>query len=173
MTKIGAFFGITTIVLVAVTVYLLFPQISLPKISLSPTASGAPAAVKSTGSSGYHSVFLSNGQVYFGRLSGFSGREPVLKEVYYLKVGTIPVATAKVDEKTGGEASISAAPAPATSAPATKSTFILARLSDEIHGPQDEMRFNKDQILYIEELRPDSKIVDAIKRSQEAEKVKK
>ena len=38
----------------------------------------------------------------------------------------------------------------------------LVKLGGELHGPVDEMKINRDQILLIEELRADSNLVKAI-----------
>lgn len=40
---------------------------------------------------------------------------------------------------------------------------ILVKLGDELHGPKDEMRINRDQVLLWENLKGDSKVTDAIK----------
>ena len=39
----------------------------------------------------------------------------------------------------------------------------LVKLGDELHGPADKMEINRDQILFIEDLKPNSQVVMAIK----------
>jgi hypothetical protein len=38
----------------------------------------------------YQAVLLDDNQVYYGKLSGFSGKHPVLTNVYYVKSGVDP-----------------------------------------------------------------------------------
>lgn len=93
--------------------------------------------------SGYSAVFLANDQVYFGKLSDANSQYPKLAEVYYLRVDR-----------------------PLQPPPATESAqpdVQLVKLGNELHGPLDEIKFNRDQILYIEDLKDDSRIVVAIR----------
>ena len=93
------------------------------------------------GSAGtYQAVFLDNNQVYFGKLSSERSQYPVLRDIYYLQAnrdGSTPVSVDDVN---------------------------LVKLGGELHGPVDEMRINRDQILLIEDLKNDSQVVDAINR---------
>ena len=82
----------------------------------------------------YQAVFLDNGQVYFGKLkTGNDFYE--LTDVFYLQAGS-----AGVDQ-----ASLS-----------------LLKLGNEAHGPEDKMQINKDHVLFIEDMKSDSKVVSAI-----------
>jgi hypothetical protein len=47
-------------------------------------------------------------------------------------------------------------------APAANPEINLVKLGGELHGPTDEMRINRDQILLVEDLRTDSNLVKAI-----------
>lgn len=90
---------------------------------------------------GYSAVFLVNSQVYFGKIIKNSKSEMVLNDVFYLQVNE------------QGE-----------SADATNPKgFTLVKLGQELHGPKDELFINKDQIVFYEFLREDSKIVESIK----------
>ncbi len=40
----------------------------------------------------------------------------------------------------------------------------LMSLDDEIHGPENSMRINKDQVLFIEKLKADSSVVASIEQ---------
>ena len=165
MNKTTILFALTTtLLLIVVALLIIKPKISLPNINLPSFGKVADKAIKA---SGYQAVFLSNGQVYFGKLTGFNSSEPVLKDVYYLKVGTaLEPGTAgkqgdvKVEGKTAKEATVAAVP---------RSSLTLVKLGEEIHGPSDEIKLNKDQILFVENLRDDSKVVDAIKKYQQAQ----
>lgn len=94
-------------------------------------------------STDYQAVFLANGQVYFGMFSdGLSG--PRLADIYYLRVQ-------RTIQPAGEEA---------------QPDIQLVKLGNEVHGPKDEMRLNRDQILFIEDLKEDGKVVKAIREFQ-------
>jgi hypothetical protein len=91
----------------------------------------------------YQAVFLTNDQVYFGKLSKADSQYPVLRDVYYLQVsqGLQPKGQ---------------------DAPSTN--INLVKLGGELHGPQDEMVINRNHILFYENLKSDSQIVTAIQQ---------
>lgn len=96
--------------------------------------------------SDYSAVFLTNGQVYFGKIEGISDREVTINDIYYLQVANQQVQpdTSKSDD--------------------TKQPDIsLVKLGNELHGPNDRMHINRDQVLFTESLKSDSKVVSAIK----------
>lgn len=97
---------------------------------------------KGPSSAGWQAVFLSNGQVYFGKVASKSGDILTLREVYYLQVSE-PIQ-----------------PTPEGSQP--QQNLSLVKLGNELHGPKDEMRINRDHILFTEDLKSDSRVVDAI-----------
>lgn len=86
-------------------------------------------------------VFLTNGQAYFGHLYSGPGDYAILRDVYYVLAQQLQSQDPKA-------------------APATQ--LSLQRLGGEVHGPRGEMRISKQQILFVEELRPDSPLVQAI-----------
>lgn len=90
----------------------------------------------------YSAVFLSNGQVYFGHIVKNGELEMVLEDVYYLK----SPAQGAEQGQTAQQASLE-----------------LVKLGGEIHGPTNELRVNRTQILFYEKLRDDSQVVEAIK----------
>ncbi len=98
-----------------------------------------------TNSSDWQAVFLSNGQVYFGHLSNQGDQFATLTNIYYLQV----------DQQ-------SALQNGASSTPTTQPKLTLIKLGNELHGPQDEMTINRDHILFIENMKSDSKVVTAI-----------
>lgn len=49
-----------------------------------------------------------------------------------------------------------------TAAPATDN-FSLVKLGNELHGPEDKMSINLSQVLFVEDLKVDSKVVEAIR----------
>jgi hypothetical protein len=97
---------------------------------------------------GYQAVFLSNGQVYFGKVTNLERDYAELSDVYYLMRKT-PLQTQVPVE---GDAA----------AAAQQSQLTLIKLGNEIHGPKDAMILNQKHILFVENLKDDSKIVAAI-----------
>lgn len=93
----------------------------------------------------WQAVFLSNGQVYFGKLEGLSGNFVKLEEIYYLQLAQAPQPSEKKDEKQQPQVS-------------------LVKLGNELHGPEDRMTINRNQILFVEDMKPESKVVQAIDR---------
>lgn len=92
----------------------------------------------------YQAVFLSNGQVYFGKLQNSSGDYLKLTHVFYLQTKT---------------ASTSENPQTATS---DSNNVELIKLGSEIHGPEDAMSISHDQVLFFENLKPDGKVSQSI-----------
>lgn len=92
--------------------------------------------------SGWQAVFLSNGQVYFGNVTSLTPDTVVLEKIYYLQTSG-PL-------QAGGEQQ--------------PKDLALVKLGSELHGPADEMMINRDQILFIETLKTDSKVVKAIEQ---------
>lgn len=112
--------------------------VALWKLGLIPSFSGDK----------YQAVFLTNNQVYFGKLSRSGSNYPVLRDIYYLRV------TQALQPKD----------------PNTPAQQInLVKLGGELHGPEDEMRINKEQILFIEDLKADSQVVTAINDYKKAQ----
>lgn len=91
----------------------------------------------------FQAVFLSNGQVYFGKLDSLKGDYLELSNVYYLQVQQ--------------------AVQPAKEENAEKSQVSLTKLGKELHGPTDKMNIKTDQVLFWEDLKDDSTVVKAIK----------
>jgi hypothetical protein len=108
------------------------------------------AAVKSKQ---YQAVFLTNGQVYFGKISSVDSDYVVVKDIYYLQVQQ---AVQPKDAK----------------ATAEQPQVSLAKLGGELHGPDDVMYISREQVLFWENLKgeADSKVTKAIKEYQASKK---
>ncbi len=91
-------------------------------------------------------VFLADGQVYFGTLSNHNGRFAELRNVYYLKYGK----SLQQGAADGGE---------------NASNLNLVKLGGEVHGPEDAMYISKDKILFVENLKELSNVVQAMRRN--------
>ena len=104
-----------------------------------------------TNISDYSAVFLTNGQVYFGKVYGRTAETVDLRNIYYLQVNQ----QVQPEQK----ASPSAAPTP-------QPQVSLVKLGNELHGPNDRMQISTNQVLFTESLKNDSKVVDAIRANQ-------
>lgn len=96
----------------------------------------------------YQAVFFTNGQVYFGKLERLNGGYFKLNDIFYLQ--------AKAAKSTTKD---SANPQETTN---QSSDVQLIKLGSEVHGPNDEMVMSKEQILFFENLKKDSKVSDSI-----------
>ena len=93
----------------------------------------------------YQAVFLSNGQVYFGKLHTYNGSYMKLNSIYYLQ--TKSAAASENPQATSDQA---------------EANVQLIKLGSEVHGPDDEMVISKDQILFFENLKKDSQVSASI-----------
>lgn len=89
----------------------------------------------------YQAVFLTNGQVYFGKLQDLNNKYVTIKDIYYLQVQQ------SLQQGSAGDAN---------------SQVSLAKLGSELHGPQDTMHISSDQVLFWENMKNDSKVTQAI-----------
>lgn len=87
----------------------------------------------------YQAVFLDDGRVYFGRLEEGSDEFYQLREAFYIQ---------EVPGESEGD-------------PPTQQ---VQPLSTEFHGPEDRMLIAKDDVVVVENLRPDSEVAEAIER---------
>ncbi len=102
--------------------------------------------------SSFQAVFLSNGQVYFGKLSDLNSNFPRLTDIYYLQVNQVlqPVQGQKTPQPT--------------------QQLSLVKLGTvELHRPDDLMKINKDHIIFVENLVDESQVVQAIKRYKDGQ----
>jgi len=109
------------------------------------------SVIKDSGSniSDYSAVFLTNGQVYFGKIYGRTDTQIDLRNIYYLQV----------NQQVQPDPSAKATPTPSASESPQVS---LVKLGNELHGPNDRMIINMTQVLFTESLKSDSKVVTAI-----------
>lgn len=106
----------------------------------------------------WNAVFLTNGQVYFGHIARDAQDTLVLRDVFYLQVAP-PLQQRDPNEP--------ATPPQASQAGGRASPDItLVKLGNELHGPTDAMSINREHVLFTEELRNDSTIVQAIAAAQ-------
>lgn len=92
----------------------------------------------------WQAVFLSDREVYFGKIVGANTEVVTISNVYYLQdIGALQQGENNLNQQKG--------------------EIKLIKLGNEIHGPLDEMQINKSQIMFVENLKDDSKMVQAIK----------
>jgi hypothetical protein len=96
----------------------------------------------------YQALFLTNGQVYFGKLSKVDDGYVKLTDIYYLQVQQ------------------QVQPKPNQPADQQQPQISLAKLGGELHGPEDIMYVSRQQVLFWENLKDDGKVVKAIKEFQ-------
>lgn len=98
----------------------------------------------------YQAVFLESqdGQVYFGKFESFNSEFFRLTDIYYVRV----------------EQRIQ--PEGAESANQPEQNISLAKLGNELHGPEDEMFIRRDKVLFWENLKEDGQVVKAIREFQ-------
>lgn len=132
-TIIAAVVSLVVVVALVVAGFLLFQGKS------------AGTGMSAVDSGKFQAVFLTNGQVYFGKLSGVGNNYVDLENIYYLQVQqSVQPSTDKPQETDDSQVS-------------------LTKLGNELHGPTDEMHISKDQVLFWENLKEDSTVVKAIK----------
>lgn len=93
----------------------------------------------------YQAVFLTNGQVYFGKVSKVDNSYVKLTDIYYLQVQQ-QVQPEDKSKQADQQPQVS-----------------LAKLGGELHGPEDTMFISRQQVLFWENLKEDGKVTKAIK----------
>lgn len=86
-------------------------------------------------------VFLNGGQVYFGKISAVSSRSLTLDNIYYLRVN---------QQVQPGQANTNA------------NDISLVKLGCELHGPEDTMVINREQVVFWENLKTDGQVAKAV-----------
>lgn len=98
----------------------------------------------------YQAVFLSNGQVYFGKLNTLTRTYYKITDIYYLQVNQ------------------TVQPKQSTSTSSQNQNVQLVKLGQELHGPEDAMQINTAQVVFWENLKPSGKVTQAIKQYQKS-----
>ena len=140
---------ILVFVIAAGALYFVKPE-WLGKKATSPITSPT-TKISDAKASEYSAVFISNNQVYFGKISDLNAEFATLKEVYYLKVQNSLVPPQEGDVKVENKDQSQ-----------QKNELTLIKMGNELHGPTDEIKINNKNILYVEALKIDSKVVKAI-----------
>ncbi len=88
-------------------------------------------------------VFLNGGQVYFGKIGTLNDKFMRVNEIYYLRVNQ----TVQPD---------------GSAATGSNQDISLVKLGCELHGPQDSMVINQEQVIFWENLKDDGQVAKAV-----------
>lgn len=102
---------------------------------------GGPNESKNIDKTKQQAVFLTNGQVYFGKIANVNSKYLDLQDIYYLNVNQ------QVQPSQNGQ---------------QQSSISLVKLGCELHGPVDQMVINRDQVTFWENLKSDGQVSKAI-----------
>jgi hypothetical protein len=91
----------------------------------------------------YQAVFLTNNQVYFGKVTSLNDKSVVLTDVFYIE-------TPNNSNQNNASAS--------------NTNYTLRKLGDsELHAPEDKMVISRSQVIFWENLKDSSQVVTKIK----------
>jgi len=96
----------------------------------------------------YQAVFLSNGQVYFGKIASLNSRYIDLHNIFYLNS----------QSQTNGQSN--------SDNSKNDNQFTLVKLGCELHGPYDQMLINHSNVTFWENLQDSSQVVKSIQQWQ-------
>jgi hypothetical protein len=133
----GGFGGLLNTVLVILLI--IVSVLAIGYLAMRVTANHNSTQVKSKQ---YQALFLTNGQVYFGKLKKVDDSYVRMSEIYYLQVQQ----QVQPGQENKDQPNVS-----------------LAKLGSELHGPEDTMYISRDQVLFWENLKDDGKVAQAIK----------
>ncbi len=88
-------------------------------------------------------VFLNGGQVYFGKIGTLNTKYLSLDDIYYLRVNQ------QVQPNQ-------------TTSSTSANDISLVKLGCELHGPQDQMVINREQVIFWENLKDDGQVAQAV-----------
>lgn len=91
----------------------------------------------------YQAVFLNGGQVYFGHVSELNNKYLRIQDIYYLRVNQQVQPDQKKTTSSSNDVS-------------------LVKLGCELHGPEDAMTINREQIIFWENLKDDGQVAKAV-----------
>lgn len=89
----------------------------------------------------YQSIFLTNGSVFFGKVTNQSDTAIEIDDVYYLKASAIQQQDVAVDAN----------------------NLALVKVTDDIHSPENRAEIRLDQVLFIQNLDQNSKVLQSIR----------
>lgn len=123
---------------------LLFASTALVVSLLALLYFGGPSEDKYINKSAEQAVFLTNGQVYFGKIKAINKQYISLESIYYLNVNQ------QVQPNQSGNNS------------SANQSVSLVKLGCELHGPMDRMVINHEQVTFWENLKGSGQVTKAI-----------
>jgi hypothetical protein len=96
----------------------------------------------SVNKSKFQAVFLNGGQVYFGKISDLNRDYLKMGNIYYLRVNQ----TVQPNQQNNNAAN----------------DISLVKLGCELHGPEDSMVINREQVIFWENLKDDGQVAKAV-----------
>jgi hypothetical protein len=125
-------------VLISLGVVVLIIVVALIAAAIGRATAASDPLASGISSNEYQAVFLTNGQVFFGRLSVPGGDYYYLRHVYYLSssAGT-----------RGAQGSLT-----------------IRKLTNDVHGPEDLVIVSRPQVLYVENLNPNGRAAQILGR---------
>lgn len=111
-------------------------------IALSLVFGGTTPEAKFVSKDKYQAVFLNGGQVYFGKILKLNDQYMTVADIYYLRVNQ--------QVQPGQQQS------------ANQNDISLVKLGCELHGPQDAMVINREQVVFWENLKDDGQVAKAV-----------
>jgi len=94
----------------------------------------------------WQAVFLNNDQVYFGHVESEDDQQIVLNDVYYPQK---PISLQQGADTTA------------------QGDFTLVKMGGEIYGTEDKMAINREMVLFVANLKDNSKVTQAIEKHKE------
>lgn len=88
-------------------------------------------------------IFLNGGQVYFGKIRALNNQYVGVTDIYYLRVNQQVQPNQQQNQNSQQDIS-------------------LVKLGCELHGPQDQMLINREQVVFWENLKDDGQVAKAV-----------
>lgn len=127
------------------TVALLFSATALVVVLVYFLATGKSSGeAKYVDNSKLQAVFLNGGQVYFGKIEDLNSKYLRMGNIYYLRVNQ----TVQPNQENNQQA--------------TANDISLVKLGCELHGPEDKMLINREQVIFWENLKDDGQVAKAV-----------
>lgn len=96
----------------------------------------------------YQAVFLNNNQVYFGKIQSLNDKYTVISDVFYLQVNQSVQPSSTTQQNANNN-----------------NNLVLQKLGKtELHGPEDTMIINSDEVTFWENIKDSSQVVSAINK---------
>ncbi len=141
MRKFTRYFGMSVILFVLVTT-------ACGKTAAEKDGKAAPAAKVEADEAPYYAVAMTSGSLFFGHIKKQDATSIYMNDIFYLQ-RTPPQQDPKTKQQQGPG-------------------ILLVPQSEDAYGPTDELIVNRQHVLYYQELKEDSKVIEGIQRTKQA-----